>query len=142
MPRRIQRKRTKGWRMPEGTVYVGRPTIFGNPYRAYRCECCGCWDVIDDNGVTYLVEHSEVRADRRTWPTRQQAVRKAVYLYADDLTYWFGGRMKYDPPFREAVESLRGKDLACWCPLAQPCHADVLLELANAADIAKEPAAS
>lgn len=26
---------------------------------------------------------------------------------------------------------LRGKDLACWCPLDQPCHADVLLRLAN-----------
>jgi hypothetical protein len=27
---------------------------------------------------------------------------------------------------------LRGRDLACWCPLDQPCHADVLLEIANA----------
>lgn len=32
-PQRIQRKRTKGWRMPEGTVYVGRPTKWGNPFR-------------------------------------------------------------------------------------------------------------
>lgn len=32
------------------------------------------------------------------------------------------------PP--DAAE-LRGKDLACWCPLDQPCHADVLLKLAN-----------
>lgn len=32
------------------------------------------------------------------------------------------------------VHELRGKNLACWCPLDQPCHADVLLELAN-----KEP---
>lgn len=31
-PRRIQRKRTKGWRMPEGAVYVGRPTKWGNPF--------------------------------------------------------------------------------------------------------------
>lgn len=35
---------------------------------------------------------------------------------------------------REELHKLRGKDLACWCPLDQPCHADVLLELAN-----KEP---
>jgi hypothetical protein len=28
-------------------------------------------------------------------------------------------------------EPLRGKNLACWCPLDKPCHADVLLELAN-----------
>jgi Domain of unknown function (DUF4326) len=30
------------------------------------------------------------------------------------------------------VAQLRGKNLVCWCPLDQPCHADVLLELANA----------
>jgi hypothetical protein len=29
------------------------------------------------------------------------------------------------------LEPLRGRDLACWCPLDQPCHADILLELAN-----------
>lgn len=47
MPIRIQRKRTKGWRMPENTVYVGRPGPFGNPlprnfqsalYRAWLCS--------------------------------------------------------------------------------------------------------
>ena len=31
--KRIQRKRTKGWRMPENTVYVGRGSIWGNPYK-------------------------------------------------------------------------------------------------------------
>lgn len=30
-----------------------------------------------------------------------------------------------------ARKQLRGKNLACWCPLDQPCHADVLLEVAN-----------
>lgn len=135
-PKRIQRKRTKGWRMPGGAVYVGRPTVFGNPFVAYKAECCGYWDVRDDNDVTYLVNHEyvhrpEVRADRTTWTTRTVANREAVRLYTDELTYWFGGRMKNDLPFREAVEGLRGRDLACWCPLDQPCHADVLLELAN-----------
>jgi len=33
-PRRIQRKRVKGWKAPEGAVYVGRPTRWGNPYPA------------------------------------------------------------------------------------------------------------
>lgn len=135
-PKRIQRKRTKGWRMPDGAVYVGRPTVFGNPFSAYKCGCCGCWDVKDDNDVTYLVDHqfvrqAAVRADRSTWTTQRQAVGESVRLYVDELTYWFGGRMKNDEPFREAVESLRGLDLACWCPLDQPCHADVLLEIAN-----------
>lgn len=43
-PRRIQRSRTAGWRMPPGAVYVGRPSKWGNPYRvgwpAARW-CCG-----------------------------------------------------------------------------------------------------
>ena len=32
----------------------------------------------------------------------------------------------------DTLAELRGKNLACWCALDQPCHADVLLELANA----------
>jgi len=36
-----------------------------------------------------------------------------------------------NPELLAALPELRGKDLVCWCsPL--PCHADVLLELANA----------
>lgn len=37
---------------------------------------------------------------------------------------WWNGRTR-------VVESLRGKNLACFCMLDEPCHADVLLELAN-----------
>lgn len=136
MPERIQRKRTKGWRMPDNAVYVGRPTIYGNPFMAYKCDCCGYWDVKDDNGVTYLVNHEyvrlpQVRADRSTWTTKRQAVAESVRLYVCEMTYWFGGRMKWDSEFAESVKNLAGKDLACWCPLDSPCHADVLLELAN-----------
>ena len=37
--------------------------------------------------------------------------------------------------FRERVKvHLAGKNLACWCPLDQPCHADVLLKIANSSD--------
>jgi hypothetical protein len=32
-------------------------------------------------------------------------------------------------------KDLRGQDLACWCPLSSPCHADVLLELANVSGV-------
>ena len=135
-PQRIQRKRMKGWRMPEGAVYVGRPTVFGNPFKAYKCDCCGYWDVKDDNDVTYLIDHqyvrqAAVRADRSTWTTQQQAIRESVRLYNDELTYWVGGRLSWESGVREKVEALRGHDLACWCPLDQPCHADVLLEVAN-----------
>jgi hypothetical protein len=135
-PKRIQLRRTNGWRKPEGAVVVSRPTKFGNPFRAYKCECCDYWDVRDDNGVTYLVNHEyvrqpQVRADRSTWTSREQAQCKAVELYADELTYWVGGRLSWDPEFAKAVAGLRGHDLACWCSLDQPCHADVLLKVAN-----------
>jgi len=37
VPVRIQRKRVKGWRMPEGAIYVGRGSRWGNPYRIGTC---------------------------------------------------------------------------------------------------------
>jgi hypothetical protein len=33
---------------------------------------------------------------------------------------------------QEAIRCLRGRNLACWCPLDGPCHADVLLKWVNA----------
>jgi hypothetical protein len=78
-----------------------------------------------------------VRVDRATiWGnpfhigprcTPEQAVaafRRAV----DDL---YDGRASALDFFRSNVPALRGKNLACWCALDSPCHADVLLELAN-----------
>jgi hypothetical protein len=39
-------------------------------------------------------------------------------------------RLGYPHPM-DALGELRGKNLACWCKPGEPCHADVLLELAN-----------
>lgn len=94
MPVRIQRQRRKGWRMPPNTVYVGRPTPYGNPWTVGKG-----WDA---------------------------ASVVAFYLA------WLSGC--YDSttlPPRPDLSTLRGKDLACWCRTDQPCHADVLLLLAN-----------
>ena len=51
----------------------------------------------------------------------------AVYAYE----WWI--REQGGKALLAELSELKGKDLACWCPLDQPCHADVLLELANAA---------
>lgn len=51
---------------------------------------------------------------------------EAVRRYRDDL---IGGRLRITVD--DAKRELRGHDLACYCPLDQPCHADVLIELAN-----------
>lgn len=43
---------------------------------------------------------------------------------------WYAEARWY-PTDAQIRAELAGRDLACWCPLDQPCHADVLLEIAN-----------
>jgi hypothetical protein len=51
---------------------------------------------------------------------------RVVALYRDFI------QRPENAALREAARrELRGKNLACWCPLDGPCHADVLLEVAN-----------
>lgn len=113
MPKRIQRKRTMGWKMPEGAVYVGRPTPYGNPYTVDGAREAG-----------YRGSDDDLR-------------RFCVTCYRDDWDAAMRSSNQHPRqppmPFGKPVElgPLRGKDLACWCSLDQPCHADVLLDLAN-----------
>ncbi len=107
-PQRIQRQRTKGWRMPPDTVYVGRPSRWGNPFEASALGLQGALSA-------YVVHLSAYFG----WEARM--FRRAFYPLPVEST-----------AFREWIAPLRGKHMACWCPLDQPCHADVLLELANA----------
>ncbi len=80
--------------MPENTVYVGRPTKWGNP-----------------------VHHSlHCTANRRS----------AVNVYLRHMKLM--SHRDFDG-FIELLTPLRGKNLACWCPIDEPCHADVLLQL-------------
>lgn len=90
-PRRIQLSRKRGWKMPENTVKVARPSRWGNPFK--------------------VAVHG-----------RDEAVKRFELLMVSLIEQ--GG---------EDLTPLRGKNLACWCPLDQPCHADVLLRMANAA---------
>jgi hypothetical protein len=76
--------------MPDGAVYVGRPTKFGNPYNS------------------------------EAWIAAVAVGRYREWIYRDKQL------------LGQIVNELKGRDLACWCPLDQPCHADVLLEVANA----------
>lgn len=110
-PKRIQRQRTKGWRMPEGAVYVGRGTLWGNPFKVALPE----WTPA---AVTALFCEAVNEARRGGM--------------APDWV--FGRWMNHDESelsFSDWLQPLRGKTLACLCRLDQPCHADVLLELAN-----------
>ena len=96
-PKRIRRKRTKGWKMPENTVYVGRPTNWGNPFRV------GDYLNSYKNGIEPLT------------------LKASLEYYENYIKM-----SKTDN-----LSELKGKNLACWCALDKPCHADILLKLAN-----------
>lgn len=100
-PMRVQLRRSKGWRMPANTVLVSRPSKWGNPF-----------PILSGSGLT----ESEWRL------AALSNFRAALH-----------GRehMRLQITVNDVRRDLRGKNLACWCPLDQPCHADVLLAVAN-----------
>ncbi|WP_370309334.1 DUF4326 domain-containing protein [Sphingobium abikonense] len=107
-PIRVQLRRTKGWRMPPNTVSVARPGLFGNP-----------WPISEAR------EHAQATGDPMS----------PAEIVVGWFRIWITGTSsqgRYLPPTLAMIrEKLGGKNLACFCPLDQPCHADVLLELAN-----------
>lgn len=105
--KRIQRKRMKGWRMPKDAVYVGCPTQWGNPFEA---------SVLGQEGA--VKAYAVHLASYFGWESRM--VRRAFHplpVQSKAFEHW--------------IAPLRGRDLVCWCPLDQPCHANVLLEMAS-----------
>lgn len=105
-PIRIQHKRTKGWRMPENTVYVGRPSKWGNYV---------------DHGV-------RTPFNKYAYPKTPDEKYKAVLMFNAMLT---------EKDKLNIRQKLKGKNLACWCPIIDKkglyvqCHADILLKIAN-----------
>lgn len=119
-PKRIQLRRTKGWRKPEGAVVVSRPSRWGNPFAigSNQPEV-----YVHDGGRVWW---TTPRSDTALTEARAEAVR----LFALHVGPF--GNHEYDAETLALLRTnLRGHDLACWCPLDAPCHADVLLELAN-----------
>lgn len=113
-PRRVQLSRRPGARLGNA-VKVDRSTRWGNPHTLGPDRCQGC--------------HSQ---GRLAVHSRDGGIR----AYREDLTA--GRRMvpsQKRPHLGHTIEDVRhelaGKDLACWCPLDQPCHGAVLLEIAN-----------
>lgn len=114
-PKRIQRKRTKGWKIPENTVSVTRPGKWGNPFRVGM-------DISDCAFV--VVKNAELNDDEQEKGVVTAEV--AVRFYRIWLSKHIGSYI-----YESAIKELRGKNLACWCKEGEPCHGDVLLEIAN-----------
>lgn len=106
MPYPIQLKRQKGWRLPPNTVVVARPSRWGNPFRTG----------IDGTGQECFEMH-------RLLLSLEITNEAAAVSVAEQLVYY---RWAWDH-----IEDLRGKNLACWCPLGVMCHRDTLLAMAN-----------
>lgn len=98
---RVQRSRAKGYRAPEGSVYVGRPSVFGNPFGLDRHTPAEAVRLYGE----WLVGREDLQGDAKL-----QQRRRALLL---------------------VLPGLRGKTLTCWCPVGQPCHADYLCQLLN-----------
>lgn len=102
-PIRVQLRRIKGWRMPANTVKVDRSTVRGNPWATEKAREVGFAG--DDDDLRLTVVGMFRNGCDRCLPVVAGIIAR--------------------------IDELRGKNLACWCPLDQPCHADVLLEIAN-----------
>lgn len=99
--------------MPDGAVYVGRPTRWGNPHD---------WQDYRENFPANLLP-PEGPGLRDRW-----CRERAVEAYRED---WADYLRREPQALARLRSALAGKNLACWCGRYDPCHADVLLELAN-----------
>jgi len=106
MPERIQLRRTKGWRKPEGAVVVARPTKWGNPFSV---------DEWGRDGAVEMFEAWLARGDTVPYPKPGESAALSERRE----------RMLGD------LRELKGRDLCCWCKPDQRCHADTLIEAAN-----------
>ncbi len=115
LPARITLSRAKGWRLQDvapGAVKVDRTTIWGNPFTIQDAREAGYKG--DDAALADMCVRSFEQWLQRPhfWTGPESERRRAAIL--------------------SALPTLRGKPLACWCKPGRPCHADILLRLANA----------
>lgn len=117
VPRRIQRRRTKGWRKPPDTVIVDRTSRYGNPFRPFTTvEVRRDWFESGWNptGETIQIQCGDVEHCVALF--RVYALRRA----------------KAEPGW---LRPLLKMNVACACPEDRlHCHGDVLIELANRED--------
>ena len=112
VPQRLQRSRKRGAKLPETAVYVGRPTLFANPFRFERFGHARSVLMYDKWIEGSL---SDLELERRGFC--------AVEI---DALHRLRDRVHRQLPV------LACKNLVCWCPTSSKwCHANTLLTLAN-----------
>jgi hypothetical protein len=119
MATRIQRKRTKDYTQPLGTIYVGRPTKFGNPFK-----------LSPDGWILYRNINRKVLSPWIFWSVCGGFTTQDI---VDLYEKWIIGELANFPgiPIPPNPKELKGANLSCWCPIGEACHVDILLKLAN-----------
>ena len=120
---RVQQRRTAGWRMPDNTMSVARPSKWGNPFKVGETYRAGTW------------QHA-VLADMEPAVGPLDTV---IVLDAATAVEAFARWLIETPQMMVSLRELAGRNLACWCPPTSSCHADVLLELANPSGAVSAP---
>jgi hypothetical protein len=110
MPQRLQRKRTKGWRKPDGAIVVSRPSKYGNPFHTH----------VDG----FRVHPAFCATIHYLWiEARLLPELAAIFVGCNPMPV---------PPTKDEIRrDLAGHDLLCWCGEGSACHADMLLHIAN-----------
>lgn len=113
--------------MPDGAVYVGRPTKWGNPWTVD--EWMPMMDRLHRSFTGTVVTLADLKHEARD--IAATCFYSAMVDRLGDPDYLKHEHPGFYPPLDQIRDELAGRDLACWCPVDQPCHADVLLKVAN-----------
>lgn len=112
-PQRLHRTRRRNNKTPPGAVYVGRPTLWANPFSG-----------------RYHISHARSVILYGAWlagDCSPRVLRAAGFSRAEIVTL-----LRWRERVLAGLSRLAGKDLQCWCPQTSPwCHAEILLRLAN-----------
>ena len=115
--------------MPPNTIYVGPRTVWGNPFMTGQRSGI-LHDGENENSQTWI---ASLTLDQCLQFFRNVTHGLVLPQMCPRAQLWqerIRNRFGCEP--REAIRSqLHGRNLACWCRLDRPCHADVLLEIAN-----------
>lgn len=157
-PQRIQLRRTKGWRKPDGVIVVSRPFDWGNPFAVGTPMALARVPALDGSpweyegrisadGNRHDYHHADGHWTQHTvrYMTRLECVELFERALTAPTPHLHLYRRRYEKPLRGprrmvgtewltsevARRELAGRDLACWCAPSLPCHVDVLLRVAN-----------
>ena len=134
MPDRIQLSRAAGWRMPPNTAKVDRTTIWGNPWKVGSPGWLSLTAMPSDYKLRLPIDRRSAVNAFRLWLTEDAEwwmlppVDQFSTRGLDALWSALNGKRDL---ILSRLPSLRGMHLGCWCKPGSPCHADVLMDMAN-----------